>query len=132
MPILKFTAPGRPLGYADLQARIIDYTDRVEELRSPDEVLDELHTVTTRDLSLSVLGAARFPLKSGDWESVQLGKSVFLHMDVPEGWREEYDALARANSVRCCSWRRPVWRHTHGLRLGGCFSPLELTSGPTT
>src|SRR5262249_26334709 len=44
---------------------------------------------------LSVLGAARFPLKSGDWASVRLGKSAFLHKSVPEGWWEEYDALAR-------------------------------------
>ena len=80
--------------FADLQARLIDYANRVEQLRSPDDVLDELNAITTQSLPLSVLGAARFPLKSGDWESIQVGKSVFLHKDVPEGWWEDYTALA--------------------------------------
>jgi DNA-binding CsgD family transcriptional regulator len=82
-------------GFADLQAGLVDYASRVEQLRSPDEVLDELHAITTKCLALSVLGAARFPLKPGDWESVQLGRSVFLHKDVPEGWWEEYQAIAQ-------------------------------------
>src|SRR6185503_7043345 len=82
-------------GVADLQARLVDYASYVEGLRSPEEVLNELHAVTTRSLPLAVLGAVRFPIKSGDWESIQLGKSVFLHEDVPEGWWEEYEALAR-------------------------------------
>lgn len=81
--------------FAELQARLIDYAGWVEEFRSPDEVLDQLHAITKRSLPLSVLGAARFPLKSGDWEAVQIGKSVFLHKDAPEGWWEEYSALAR-------------------------------------
>ena len=81
--------------FADLQARLIDYACRVGELRSPDAVLDELNAITTHSLPLSVLGATRFPLKSGDWESIQIGKSVFLHKDVPEGFWEEYTALVR-------------------------------------
>ena len=81
-------------GLADLQARLIDYAGRVGEFRSPADVLDELNAITTQSLPLSVAGAARFPAKSGDWESVELGKSVFLHKDVPEGWWEEYSALA--------------------------------------
>ena len=56
-------------GFSDLQTGLIDYASRVDQLRSPDEVLNELHAITTRALPLSVLGAARFPLKSGDWES---------------------------------------------------------------
>ena len=61
----------------------------------PTDVLDELNAITTPSLPLSVMGAARFPLKSGDWESIQIGKSVFLHKDVPEGFWEEYIALVR-------------------------------------
>jgi hypothetical protein len=45
--------------FVDVQARLIDYASRVKQLRSPDEVLDELNTITTQSLSLSVLGAAR-------------------------------------------------------------------------
>ena len=82
-------------GVADLLTRLADYAAHVDELRSPEEVLNELHDVTTRSLPLPVLGAARLPVKSGDWEAVQLGKSAFLHDNVPEGWWEEYEALAR-------------------------------------
>ena len=82
-------------GFSDLQAGLIDYASRVDQLRSPDEVLNELHAITTKSLPLSVLGAARFPLKSGDWESIVLGRSAFLHEDVPEGWWEEHNVLTQ-------------------------------------
>ena len=100
--------------FADLQARLIDYASRVDELRTPSDVLDELHAITTKSLPLCVLGAARFPLKSADWGSIQLGKSVFLHKEVPEGWWKDYDALARGkfrpilflakSSMASCTW----------------------------
>jgi LuxR family quorum sensing-dependent transcriptional regulator len=95
MAVPKFIDPSSPAGFADLQARLIGYADRVEELQSPADVLTELHASTTRHLPLQVLGAARFPLKSGNWESVQIGKSAFLHKSVPARWWEEYSALAR-------------------------------------
>jgi LuxR family quorum sensing-dependent transcriptional regulator len=80
---------------AELPTRLLDYASRVEQMRSPDEVLDELNIATTSSLPLSVLVAVRFPLKSGDWESIQLGKSAFIHKDVPEGWWEDYHAFAQ-------------------------------------
>src|SRR5262245_27109123 len=95
MPFLREVEPPLDRGFADLQARLIDYAGRVEHLRMPDEVLNDLNSITVRSLPLSVLGATRFPLKSGDWESIQLGKSAFLHADVPAGWWEDYDAHAR-------------------------------------
>lgn len=94
MTVLKLDA-GRPAALTDLQAGLVGYADRVAELRSPDQVLEELHAVTTRHLPLSVLGAARLPLKAGDWASTPLAKLIFLHKSVPEGWWEEYDVLAR-------------------------------------
>ena len=94
MTVLKFE-PSRQCDCKNLQTDLVGYAERVEALRSPDEVLEELHAVTMRHLPLSVMGAARFPLKSGDWASLQLGNSAFLHNSVPEGWWEEYDALAR-------------------------------------
>ena len=100
--------------FADLQARLTDYASRIDELRTPGDVLDELHASTTKNLPLCVLGAARFPLKSADWESVQLGKSVFLHKEVPEGWWKEYSTLAQGkfrpllflarSSMASCTW----------------------------
>ncbi len=64
------TVPHAP--FADLQARLMDYASRVEDLRTARDVLDELHAITTRSVALSVLGAARFPLKSGDWGSIPI------------------------------------------------------------
>jgi DNA-binding CsgD family transcriptional regulator len=94
MTVLIFE-PKRQSDFANLQTGLVTYANRVEELRSPDEVLEELHAVTTRHLPLSVMGAVRLPLKSGDWESIQLGKLAFLHKSVPESWCEEYQAIAR-------------------------------------
>jgi DNA-binding CsgD family transcriptional regulator len=100
--------------FADLQARLLDYASRVDKLRTPGDVLDELHLVTTMSLPLSVLAAARFPLKATDGVSSQLGKSVFLHKGVPDGWWEEYHTLARGrfrpilflamSSMAACTW----------------------------
>ena len=95
MPDLKLLNPGRQADLGDLPTQLIAYADRVEELPSPEQVLNDLHAVTTRHLPLQVMGAARFPLKSGDWGAVQLGKSAFLHKSVPDGWWEDYSALAR-------------------------------------
>lgn len=83
----------KPAAVSDLHTELVDYASRVEELRTPSEVLNHLHDVTTRHLPLSVLGAARFPL-TGNWASLEPGKSVFLHDAAPDGWWEEYSALA--------------------------------------
>jgi DNA-binding CsgD family transcriptional regulator len=127
----------RPL-FSDLQARLIEYASRVEDMRTPREVLDELNAITTRSLALFVLGAARFPLKSGDWQSIELGKSAFVHKDVPEGWWEEYNSLARGrfrpmlflamSSMASCTWTEvkrmlePIgidrWADELGLKYG--------------
>ena len=56
--------------------------------------LDELNEITTQGLPLSVLGVARLPLKYGDLELLQIGKSIFLHNDVPEGFWKVNIALA--------------------------------------
>lgn len=96
MTVLKLIEPDRHTGFTDLQTRLVDYAARVDQMRSPDEILDELHAITSREQLLSVLGAARFPLKSGDWGSVQLGKSAFLHKDVSMRWWEEYEALIKS------------------------------------
>ncbi len=94
MAYLQLAGVDRQADFASLKSRLLDYSGRVDDMTSPDEVLDELHAVTF-DLSLSVLGAARFPLQSGDWGAIQLGKSAFLHRSVPTGWWDEYDAVSR-------------------------------------
>jgi LuxR family quorum sensing-dependent transcriptional regulator len=143
MAVLSVLNAGRhPPGFTDLYMRLLDYAAHADELRSPGEVLNELHAVTSRDLPLSVLGAARFPIKSGDWDAVQLGKSAFLHKDVPEHWWEEYHTLMRgkfrpvlflaSSSLAAYTWTevrrllQPIgvdqWSHNlalkHGMRDG--------------
>ena len=78
----------------DLLTELVDYASRIEEMRTPNEVLDQLNDVITRHLPLSVLGAARVPL-TGNWDSLELGKSAILHHTAPEGWWDEYSAHAR-------------------------------------
>jgi LuxR family quorum sensing-dependent transcriptional regulator len=78
---------------ANLQEGLLDYASRVGEFDAPRLVLDALHATINRSLPLSVLGTVRLPINDIDWRPV-LGKSVFLHNDVPDGWWEEYDALA--------------------------------------
>jgi len=80
---------------ADLQTRLLDYASHIEELATPNDVLDRLHVIISKSLPLCVLAAARFPIRDTDWSSMRPGKSVFLHNEVPKGWWEEYDALAR-------------------------------------
>jgi DNA-binding CsgD family transcriptional regulator len=79
--------------FGDLQASLIEYASRIEVLRTPNDVLDALHGITTKCLPLHVLSAVRLPLKAAGWSSIQLERSVFLHKDVPKGWWEEYSAL---------------------------------------
>jgi DNA-binding CsgD family transcriptional regulator len=81
--------------FADLQARLVDYASRIGELRTPNDVLDALHAITTKNLPLCVLGAVRFPVNAAGGSAIQLGKSVFLHKEVPDGWWEERTALSR-------------------------------------
>jgi LuxR family quorum sensing-dependent transcriptional regulator len=73
---------------------LVEYASRIGEWRTPNDVLDELHTITTKSLSLRVLGAVRFPVKAAGWDSIRLGESVFLHREVPDGWWEEHAALS--------------------------------------
>jgi len=53
-----------------------------------------LDAFAKRLLPIDVLGAARFPVQSSDWRSTRLGRDVFLHSSVPEGWWQEYAAMA--------------------------------------
>jgi DNA-binding CsgD family transcriptional regulator len=82
-------------GSADMQAELLEFSRTVDAWPTPGELLDALHRATcSASPHLSVLGAARFPLKATDWGAIRLGKSVFLHNDVPHGWWEEYVTLA--------------------------------------
>src|SRR5262245_51066340 len=79
---------------ANLQAGLLDYASRIEEFDTKSVVLDALHAIINKSLPLSVLCAARLPINDVEWRPVP-GKSVFVHKDAPDGWWEEYDAVAR-------------------------------------
>jgi DNA-binding CsgD family transcriptional regulator len=81
--------------FADLQARLVEYASHIGELRTPDEVLEELHAIVGKSLPLCVLGAVRFPVNAAGWAAIRLGKSVFLHRDIPDGWWEDHVALSK-------------------------------------
>jgi DNA-binding CsgD family transcriptional regulator len=98
LPMSSQLACPAPAHCADLQAALVDYASRVGELRTPSDVLDALHVITSKRLSLHVLGAARLPIKPFNdpgLNSRALGTSVFLHKDLPDGWWDEYCATAR-------------------------------------
>jgi DNA-binding CsgD family transcriptional regulator len=81
--------------FADLQESLVDYASRIDELGTPNDVLDALHAIIAKSLPLNALGAVRFPLKSAGLSSIRLGKSIFLHKEVPDGWWEEHAALSQ-------------------------------------
>jgi LuxR family quorum sensing-dependent transcriptional regulator len=81
----------------DLHTRLTEFAHGGSELRRTEDVLNALHMVSTSSLPLNVLGALRLPIKSLDWDTVELGKSVFLHDEVPDGWWREYKVLAKSH-----------------------------------
>jgi DNA-binding CsgD family transcriptional regulator len=77
----------------ETRTRLIDYSMEVEDLATPDEVLNSLDGITSEKNSIRVLGANRFSVKVGDWRQLELGRNVFVHRDVPRGWLDEWVAF---------------------------------------
>src|SRR5262245_23351798 len=82
---------------AALGAEMLRYATKVDEIDSPDKVLDELHKVSSASCGMNVLVAALFPIQWGDWSGVEKGKTIFLHESAPKGWWEEWLELSRAH-----------------------------------
>jgi len=78
-----------------LGSDMLQFTSSIEKLDTPDAVLDGLHKVAFPASQLNVLGAALFPLRWGDWSSLEKGKTVFLHKNAPEEWWHEAIELTR-------------------------------------
>ena len=77
-----------------LTPHLSEFTDRVGGQGTPEAVLNALDVLAKTCLpSVSVLGAARFPIKTSDWRSTRLGRDVFLHSTAPQGWWDEYVAM---------------------------------------
>ena len=77
-----------------LAQELLDYSRGVSSAKTPKEVLDGLHAITSKRLSLNVLVAIRFPERVTDWASLELGKTVFLHDSTPRAWWEEWIRLS--------------------------------------
>jgi len=74
---------------------LLEFYRSVNASTSADGVLDALQrAAATLCAPLGVLAAVRLPIQSNDWNAIQLGTSVFLHPNVPDGWWSEYTALA--------------------------------------
>jgi len=118
------------VGLANLQADAIDYASHIGELRTPDDVLNRLSTITSRHLPLCVLGAVRFPTKAIDWSSLLLGKTVFLHKDVPHGWWEEHIAHAPGRFTPNLFLGRSSLASNTWTEIQHMFQPAGLRQDP--
>lgn len=76
-------------------ASMLHFTEAVEDLSSPDQVLNMLHDDTHQACDLNVLGALLLPLRWEDLSALELGKTVFLHKSVPKAWWDEQIELTK-------------------------------------
>jgi DNA-binding CsgD family transcriptional regulator len=74
---------------------MLTFMNGIDELDTPDAVLDGLHRVTHSRTTLNVLGAALFPVRWGDWSGFEKRKTIFLHKSASEQWWEEYAELTK-------------------------------------
>jgi DNA-binding CsgD family transcriptional regulator len=76
-----------------LGKELLEFTSSIDELNSPDAVLNALHAVTESCCQINVLAAVMFPLRCGD--PISKGQNLFIHRAVPELWWEEFRELSR-------------------------------------
>jgi DNA-binding CsgD family transcriptional regulator len=72
---------------------LLRYIGDIDKIAAAQDVLNGLHEITFKACEINVLGALLFPVRWGDWGSVELGKTVFLHKSAPKGWWDEYFEL---------------------------------------
>jgi len=85
---------------ARLMRELLEYAKDVCSLKNPKEVLDGLHAITSKHLSLNVLIALRIPSKVTNWDALTLDETVFLHSSAPKGWWKEW--------LRQAQYRLPI------------------------
>jgi DNA-binding CsgD family transcriptional regulator len=82
---------GAPPQFPDrLAQELLSFARDVPGAKAPKDVLNGLHSITSKRLHLNVLCAIRFPQRVTDWDALALGKTVFLHSSVARGWWEEW------------------------------------------
>lgn len=82
---------------ARLGEGMLQFVCGIDKLDTPDDVLDALHGITSKACKINVMGAGLFPVRSQDLNSIEKGKTVFIHKSVPEGWWEEWLELSRSH-----------------------------------
>jgi LuxR family quorum sensing-dependent transcriptional regulator len=88
---------GKPTFFGqETRNKLIDYSMEVESLSTIDKVLNQLHDIVSEKNPLRVLGANRFPAKLHDRPTLEFGKNIFFHKDVPRGWLEEWAAYVES------------------------------------
>lgn len=81
---------------AQIVTGLVNYCEDALRIGNPAEVLNALHDVLHPETQFRVLGASRFPVRTGDWRRIQLGRSVLFHGSVPRGWIDEWVAFVRS------------------------------------
>jgi len=77
-----------------MRSNLIEFTAQVGDYNTPDSVLDALDVAIAEDISLMVLGAKRFGVNPSDRDTLTVGKNVFIHKSVPNGWWDAYLELS--------------------------------------
>jgi DNA-binding CsgD family transcriptional regulator len=80
-----------------LRTNLLACPPRIAASERPSDVLDRLDEALGGCHKLRVLGAGRFPVKSGDWDRVRLGETAFRHKSVSADLWREYLTLARVS-----------------------------------
>ncbi len=90
-----------PLDQVDdgLGRDLLRYVGEIDKLNAPGEVLNALHKITANACDLNVLGSLLFPVRWGDWRSLELCKTVFIHKSAPKGWWDEYFELLQRHAA---------------------------------
>jgi DNA-binding CsgD family transcriptional regulator len=114
----------------DIGSKLLDYSIEVEHLMSADRVLERLHEITAEKTRIRVHGASRFPLKSGDWHHIELGKTAFIHKDVPRGWVEEWLAFVPSGHALCLMTARMCLAPFTWTELSRQLDPVGIDRWP--
>jgi DNA-binding CsgD family transcriptional regulator len=78
-----------------LSSEMLQFAGSIENFATPNDVLEGLDEAASHVGPLNVLGAALLPARCGDWNSVEKGKTAFLHKSVPTAWWDEHIELTR-------------------------------------
>jgi DNA-binding CsgD family transcriptional regulator len=78
-----------------LGRQLLQFIRDMEDLDSPEKVLDFLHQITSQTCQINVLAAVMFPVRWGD--PIEKGRTLFLHRSVPPNWWNEYQELSQTS-----------------------------------